>query len=298
MKAILDPFIFWLPPTDPSAQEIESLLRSMDFVVGLHQEFNYQLAVTKVTWDQIRRDFIAVALKHIPSRDIFPRVKAIERMLTFVAPPQQEEGVTWGVRSLYIFPGQVDPHQWADSVASLLAYWIGQQEEVILAVRLFEGRNVQLHQTGNSRIYEKVNWKVYVAAATVPQQHVVRCIHHKRNLGIPWTGRFDIALPDTCPTPGMAFIPNPAWDAVATVVVRTHSGRPTWVDTSKNFWADPNTPGAAYHWDVFLTAPADIKKFGVNPINITCWGRKDGEKIPGSVHHVPAQKQPAMGGSG
>jgi hypothetical protein len=293
VKALLDPYLFWLPQAPaPGPTEVRAFLETLDFLNSLPGR-GIELVATPALWDTITREFISHAARHVPPRDLQPRVTAVNRRLRLIVPAVQT-GTTWGVHPLYAFGGHGGVPDWATELTALMAFLLAGHEQVVVAVRLLLGRNVSAHEAGASVIYEKTRWRIHVRSTLLDDLRHVACVHHVRNLDVPWTARFDVALPDTCPAGGLAFSVPPNWDSQAFQAVRTHASKPTWVDAAENFWADPNTPGQPHHWDVFLQNPADLKRFGLSPINITRWGTSDRGKVAGELHHVPGQKAAAL----
>jgi hypothetical protein len=283
LKAILDPYIFWLPVA-PTEKSIKDLLKSIDFVISAVRQ-GITVSVTKSVWLRINQDFIRFAATQMPSHQLTTRVQVLSRTLTFTeAPPAQ--GETWGIKSQYVFAGFADPNFWLSELAKVAMFWIAEEEEFVFLTRLLVGRNVREHQTANCVIWEKTHWEIFVRSSEGNATAVgIPCITSLRNLSVQWTQRYDDYLPDTAPANGLAFRPVPDWKKPSTTVVRTIQAKPTWVDIEGNGWSDTNTPGDAHHWDVFLDPAPLVKKFGSAHVNIKSWGTDDRGRVPGEVHH-------------
>lgn len=283
LKAILDPYIFWLPAV-PTEKSIKDLLASIDFVISAVRQ-GLTVSVTKSVWLRINQEFIRFAATQMASHHLTTRVQILTRSLTFTeAPPVQ--GETWGIKSLYAFADFPDPTFWLSELAKVAVYWIAEEEEFIFLTRLLVGRNVREHRTANCVIWEKTHWQIFVKSSAKNAASVgIPCITSLRNLSVQWTQRYDDRLPDTAPGGGLAFVPVPDWKKASVSVVRTIQSKPTWEDFEKNGWSDTNTPGTAHHWDVFLHPAPLIQKFGGVHVNIKSWGSDDRGRVPGEVHH-------------
>jgi hypothetical protein len=283
LKAILDPYIFWLPAI-PTERSIKDLLASMDFVISAVRS-GVTVSVTKAVWQRINQEFIRFAATKMPSHNLATRVKILTQTLTFTeAPPVQ--GETWGIKSQYTFADLPDPAFWLSELAKIAVHWSTEEEEFIFLTRLLIGRNVREHQTANCVIWEKTHWQIFVKSRTENAVSVaIPCVTSLRNLSVTWTQRYDDRLPDTAPTSGLAFVPVPDWRKASVSVIRTIQSKPTWEDLAGNGWSDTNTPGTAHHWDVFLHTASMVKKFGGVHVNIKSWGSDDRGRVPGDVHH-------------
>lgn len=286
MKAILDPFVFWLPPNAQINQKyIGDILTSIDFVISVSRHRSVAIATTDAIWKRIIRDLVRPLSNHIAPRLLQPRISALRNILTLVEPPPIVTGETWGMKQLFTFDNLPDSDNWMTPLARLAAYWINNNEEVVFLTRLWEGRNLVKHSAGHCVIWEKTHWKVYIQANAVNGTVGITCISSLRNLDVPWTTRYDDRLPDKAPDEGLPFVPPATWDRPTTHAVRTIRSKPAWVDKMGNGWADTNTPGIAHHWDVFLNHTDLKSKFGDDHVNITCWGTEDRGRIQGSIHH-------------
>ncbi len=158
----------------------------------------------------------------------------------------------------------------------------------ILITRLIEGRNLKRHldQDNREALREKILWDIRIELGASPIRIPLICV--ERNLLVPWTTRFDEALPaieDGAPFP---FCPPTGWQGEM-AVHGTTKARLCWFDKDrKRSWAQPRTPGAPRHWDVHLNS-ADLRdEYGLDYLNIVRFGGPREEGLPGSLHHVPA----------
>jgi hypothetical protein len=288
LKAILDPFVFWLPPAAQRTQtHINDVLRSIDLVVNIGRR-GLQVATTKAVWQRIHLEFVKPLSTCVPPKDLTHRIQALQQLVTIIEPPVCN-GQTWGVSPLFEFQNIPNSDFWMTDIASLATYWIdndiANDQAFVFLTRLFEGRNLTRRSTGHCVIFEKSLWKVAVQSGTSGNVREIYCISSLRNLDVEWTIRYDDRLPDTSPAGGLSFAPAATWRLSSTVAVRTIQSKPTWVDAYGNGWSDTSTPGIAHHWDVFLNESSHRAQFGDDHVNITCWGTSDRGRTPGSVHH-------------
>lgn len=288
MKAILDPFVFWVPPAAQITENhIDEVFRSIDFVVSISRR-GVQIATTKAVWLRINTEFLKPLSLRAKAKDLAPRIRTLQKVVNVVEPPVCN-GQTWGVSSLFGFPNVPNSDLWSTDIASLATHWIDNDIDVdqqfFFLTRLFEGRNISRKSSGNSSIFEKTLWRVHIQSGTTTNKREILCLSSLRNLDVRWTIRYDDRLPDTAPFDGLSFTPADTWDQLSTVVVRTIRSKPAWVDAHGNGWSDTSTPGVAHHWDVFLNENTHITKFGDTHVNITCWGTSDRGRAPGAIHH-------------
>lgn len=283
LKAILDPLVFFIPPT-PTKDSLADLLKAMDFVISALQH-GLHVSVTKAVWQRINREFFQPAAYVLGSRHLATRMQILNSKLNFTAPPQGQ-GQTWGIKTLYTFANLPDSSFWLAEVANIAVHWINQGEEFVFLTRLSVGRNVKEHRLENCVIWEKTHWQIFVKSSVKNLAEVaIPCITSLRNLSVTWTQRYDDRLPDTAPTSGLAFVPALDWRKPSVCVVTTIQSKPTWEDAQKNGWSDTNTPGTGHHWDVFLRNNTLKKKFKDAHVNIKSWGTDDRGRVPGQVHH-------------
>ena len=284
MNVILDPLLFWLPD-NPTANDIASALTFVDetLVVG---RSGYQLVCSQRLWAKIVTVNYRKLSEFVRSHELHARLRELERRLRMVQWAVQDTE-TEGIRELINFAGYPDAVEWMTAVAQVVAHSINVDEDFCLMSRLLQGRNVTPRSSmQHCVIYEKTHWEVYISLtnANVKREHKVKCIGTLRNLLVPWTARHDDDLPDTAPNAGLAFVPKADWDNRAVDVIRTVNSKVCWIDESANAWSDTNTPGRAYHWDVFPSAKALIERLG-NHVNITRYGTNDRDRVPGEIHH-------------
>lgn len=160
-------------------------------------------------------------------------------------------------------------------------------EETILVTRLIEGRNLRRHldQDNREALREKILWDIRIELGASPIRIPLICV--ERNLVVPWTTRFDEALPAIEDGALFPFCPPTGWQDEM-VVHGTNKARLCWFDKDrKRSWAQPRTPGAPRHWDVQLNS-ADLRdEYGLDYLNIVRFGEPPDEGRPGSLHHLP-----------
>jgi hypothetical protein len=243
----------------------------------------------KNQWLIFQESFVAPVHKHA----ITPNVRTpldLLRGRVKILPSNLNAGVhAWGFEQL--FRGLVgDDVDWPSTMAALAAEALRGEEPVAIFTDLIVGRNAELHVVGHSRIVEKTRWRAYVRSIGVRGGigHVP-CLVSMRNVNVPWTCRYDDSLPDNHPAGGYSFSPPEKWHRKDVVSIRTRLGKKCWIDINGNCWADPNTPGQAYHWDVFFESDED-SPIGISPINIVRWGVPAREGLPGEIHHIPTTR--------
>ena len=68
--------------------------------------------------------------------------------------------------------------------------------------------------------------------------------------------------------------------------------RPVWIDERGYGWARPNIMGGkGHHWDVYITDVKVAERIGLSQLNIVEFGAPPEQGRPGSLHHLPKQKQ-------
>ena len=205
------------------------------------------------------------------------------------------QGKAWRQGFGQLFSATVMGISWEEDMAAAVIRSLSSGHDVVLLTRRMLDRNLTRHAVGNSVIDENTRWVLHVQPRTIGHKRVP-CVHHRRNLTVPWTTRFDWRLPDAkngCPYP---FCPPASWHKGSHSAVQTVQSKPTWRDALGNGWARPNIPhGAGYHWDVFLTQDC-AETAGLQQINVVEYGSQEG--TPGHIHHIPTNKAGHLTGTG
>lgn len=291
MNVLIDPYVFrgFLDGTDPDehvlATRLEQLVRL--FQLGILPVFNDPL------WREFQQGVMAPILSMTPSPRIRTPMQFIRQRHRIVVPDSTRVVTAWGFEHMLRGCAPNDA-RWIDGYAALAAELGVKNERLMLFTSLIPGRNISRHGAGWSQIDVKDRWRLYVGGAGAPGIVHVPCISSVRNVYVPWTSRYDDALPDSAPNGGYHFLPPPGWHRGSTVSFRTVQGKVGWCDTNSACWVPPNTPGLPYHWDVFFK-DLRLSPVGVSPANIVRWGAPQSEGYPGSVHHVPQHLKHVVG---
>lgn len=203
------------------------------------------------------------------------------------------DGRVWGFVPMFDRPDLDLSNVWADRMAtSIIRLHLSHPSEpIVLFTRPVEGRNLRRHRAGNSTIDEPTRWRLYIQPRTA-RPVAVPCVVDRRQIDVPWTARFDRRLPGTADGARYPFCPPAAWWKRSTQAVRTHTGKPAFIDACGCGWARPNIPGGAgYHWDVYLSDRSRADAIGLDQINVVAHGGPATEGTAGDLHHVPADKR-------
>lgn len=284
MNLIIDPLLFWLPE-NPTDEDVKSALAFVDETISISRE-GYSLICSDPLWSKIithnyrkLSNFTRSHVLHSMLRELQSRVRMVQW--------QVQKTETEGIRDLIHFANVPDQVSWMTDVSQIVAYSVNKEEEYYLMTRLFLGRNLKMRPSmQHCCILEKTHWQVFLSLdiGNGMQEYSISCISSLRNLLVPWTMRHDDLLPDTAPNNGLAFVPNARWTDRMVKVIETANSKICWIDGSGNAWSDTNTPGDAYHWDVFPSPKGPAAKFGKH-VNITRHGTDDRNRAPGQIHH-------------
>jgi hypothetical protein len=291
MNILVDPTIFFafgrgMAPSKEDEALLQSRLNSLTQIVT---STGARIAFSHDHWRQLYKDFIDPAYAACSSFHVRTAIATVLRKRYRPVIPQLGSVRAWGFLPLLNTAGAKATY-WADGLALSAAELLRSGERVVLFTGLDAGRNLTVHQSGQSVVGEKTRWMVYVGAVGLNGATRIPCVANKRNLSVPWTVRYDDELPDAIIGRGYAFAPPAEWWKRRTVAVGVHAGKMSWVDSTGNYWSSPNTPGRPYHWDVHFRNTADSPN-GLSPCNIVRWGVPSTEGSPGAVHHVPAVKR-------
>lgn len=187
---------------------------------------------------------------------------------------------------------------WEESMMRAVLRALSAGHDVIMLTRKVLGRNVRRHAGSDSTLDEITRWMLYVQPKEMGPRSIL-CVHHPRNLRERWTVRFDWRLPASSDGGPYPFCPPDGWWRGQTQAHRTICSKPAWIDQCGNGWARPNIQGGAgYHWDVFITKPQLQQRVGLAQINVVQFGAPAREGKPGTIHHVPSEKEGKITGLG
>jgi hypothetical protein len=285
---LIDPYIF-LPTKglSYSAQRLKEVKANLKNILLINRHLKYDLVVDQAHWKDIEKRYLRVLTSAFNDPELNVALISLRSIIKKVDTTVVGNIHTWGVKPLcYDFASEEDTG-FGDFIARAAVYCIIQYGRANLFVEETLGRNIHEHSAGHSRIKERLRWRVYVSRAGLNGAVPVSCIYSPRNIEIPWTTRFDIFLPDTGE---YSFVPPANWHLRSTVAVVTKQSKPVFLDASGNGWAAPNTPGQAYHWDVYLTDPKWAAARGTDQINVTRYGAPESQGVSGTIHHVPTGK--------
>jgi hypothetical protein len=292
--AILDPALFRIE--NISIQELSALRRILEDVERVLRRCEARVPNVGWYWAELQKQLVRPLLRAVQAlrpekseeqqvlRGLQASVDSLRSRAGYVSFTDPSGPVrTWGVKPLFEW---LSP-EWHQIMRRVLLGCVTSEEDLLLVVRLCEGRNLETIRHGHARIYLKTRWRVSIQHAGKTSR--IPCVRNLRNLDVPWTCRLDEHLPSTFEHASHPFCPPVRWDKRDTVVQGTHTSVPAWIDGLGNGWAPPST-GGGYHWDVFLVHALE-EQIGLSPINVTRWGGPPVQGVSGDLHHVPRVKR-------
>lgn len=295
MIGLLDPALF-LPRDEVEVrQNFDAILRCCaihSIAIPMIEEYWYDL------WMTLGQSFEKTLLNPDARRAVQEVRKLGERSVRHFAPLTHEAGRAWrrGFRILFDPPHL--PAGWGLRMASALIRAVATGEQVVLLTRRMPSRNIVVHVAGKSTLDENLRWMLHVQPSGIGPCRVL-CVHHPRNLIDRWTCRFDWRLPGPSAGATHPFCPPDAWWKGATIAFRTLESKHAWLDKRGFGWARPSIEsGAGHHWDVYITDKNIAQAVGLDQINVVQFGSPSSEGIPGTIHHVPGEKQGKLSGKG
>ncbi len=285
---LIDPYIF-LPTKGLgyTAQRVEEVKVSLKNILRINRQLNCDLVVDQTHWQDIEKKHLRVLSDSFKDAELSIALINLRKALKKVDTSSISNIHTWGIKPLYYDFSSNEDTSFGDFVARAAAYCITQYGQANIYIEETLGRNIKEHSASHSCIKERLRWRIYVSRAGLNGAIAVPCIYSARNLEVPWTTRFDTFLPDTGE---YSFTPPDDWHLRRTTAVVTKKSKPVFLDASGNGWAAPNTPGQAYHWDVYLADSKWIEARGTDQINVTRYGAPNLQGVPGTIHHVPTGK--------
>lgn len=285
---LIDPYIF-LPfqGTGYNIEKVNKIKKSLKNLLIINRSYNYDIVVDNNTWRFIEKKYIRELTQSFGDNELNTALLSLRSVMKKVELTSNACIRTWGIKPLFNNLSSTEDISFGDSLALIATHCIQQYGQAFLFIDESLGRNIIKHQSVNSKLIERLRWRVYISCAGLRGALPVPCITSKRNLDIPWTTRYDYYLPDSGK---YAFVPPVKWHLRRTDAVGTKKSKPVFLDNNQNGWANPNTPGQAYHWDVYLNNPKWIKERGEEQINITRYEAPQSQGIPGTIHHVPNKK--------
>ncbi|MEX3004390.1 hypothetical protein [Serratia fonticola] len=285
---LIDPYIF-LPAKggDYNAEKVRKIKDSLKRLLNINRHFRYEIIVDQAQWKILEREYIKNLTDSFGDNELNTALISLRQIIKKVNITTAEHIRTWGVKPLFYNFASKEDEEFGNSLACSAFYCISQYNRAYLFVEESFGRNLIEHSTAHSKIKERLRWRIYISSIGLNGAVPVVCISSVRNLQIPWTSRYDYFLPDSG---GYSFIPPVNWHLRSTTAVVTKQSKPVFLDILGNGWANPNTPGQAYHWDVYLNDPKWIGERGTDQINVTRYGVPPSQGVSGTIHHVPSKK--------
>jgi hypothetical protein len=284
---ILDPALFDVRDPQEAKWEIEEINRMCrhDGVrIPRMREYWHRL------WDEFGKPF---------ERSLTPQGQKVVQALRNGAMPEgniplfDEATMVWRSGFDEMF-GQ-RPGDWQECMSRTIARAAWTGEDVVLLTRRIPDRNARQHSAADVTLDEVTRWMLYVQCKGQHEPRRVRCVHHRRNLTVPWTIRFDWRLPATWDRAKYPFCPSDRWWKRSTTAWRTVESKPAWVDAQGNGWTRPNiNRGSGGHWDVFIQDAHLAGRIGLNQVNITEYSEQPQGRSAGSIHHTPEKKKPHL----
>lgn len=296
MIVVLDPAVLLIDAGADQlpAPEETALTRALDDIVRMCRDLGARIPSVDWYWRRLQTELVRPLHRCTRGPRLRQALDALAqhaRPLALPAPPTHGTIQTWGFRRLFAWERL--PAGWHEIMTRLLVSCALLDEPVVLATRLFRGRNLTLHAVERTTLLEKTCWRL-VLHVPGRRPRLVPCVRSRRNLDVPWTTRFDDRLPDRGRYP---FCPPQRWWRGRVVAHRTCRSKPCWIDGFGNGWGQPGA-GGNLHWDVFLEDPEVAEAIGLNAINVVAWGTLEPNKTPGEIHHVPEDKRAHFRGGG
>lgn len=289
MIAVIDP-AFFVGRTHDAVGEA-ALRHDIRAILSFRQATDARLVAADDYWPTLWQELIS------PLQQAFPRLMSDFGELRKAGVKHQLQPLVgshrfWGFVPMFQHALLPLNQSWPDRMArSIIRMHISLGERIVLIVRPIEGRNIRRHGTGNSILDETTRWQLYFQSQE-PRPVSVACVNRPRHVKLPWTIRFDWRLPSMEDNARYPFCPPYHWGHPSVAAVGTHSAKPAFIDARGYGWARPNIAGGTgYHWDVFISDPQEVKRVGVDQINVVEYGAPATEGLPGSLHHVPKNKQ-------
>ncbi|WP_312080066.1 hypothetical protein [Leclercia sp.] len=285
---LIDPYIFL--PTKGTGYNVEKVMKiknSLKNLLNINHRCKHDIVVDINQWRLIEKKYIRNLTQSFSDNELNTALISLRNIIKKVDFTSSDSIRTWGVKPLFNNFLSDEDKEFGDSFALFATYCIQQYRQAFLFVDESLGRNITEHASVNSKLIERLRWRVYISCVGLSGAVPVTCITSIRNLDIPWTTRYDYFLPDTG---AYAFEPPVKWYLRSTDAVSTKKSKPVFMDSHGNGWANPNTPGQAYHWDVYLSYSKWINDRGEDQINITRYGAPQSQGVPGTIHHVPTKK--------
>ena len=285
---VIDPYVF-LPAKgfDYSAERLGEIKASLKKILHINRNTKHGIIVDQTQWKYIEKTYIRNLTNSFSDPDLNIALISLRKIINKIDMVTADHIHTWGLKSLFYDFISVEDEEFGDSLARSANYCISTYNKAYLFIEDKVGRNIEERSSSHSKIKERLRWRIYISRIGLTGAIPIPCVSSLRNLEIPWTSRYDVFLPDTGE---YAFIPPVKWHLRKTNAIATKQSKPVFLDIKGNGWANPNTPGQAYHWDVYLTDKRWIETRGTDQINVTRYGAPETQGTPGTIHHVPTGK--------
>lgn len=285
MIGLLDPALF-LPRPEAEVQ------RDFDAVLRTCAQHAVSLPTLEEYWQDLWTSLglpLERSLSPSGKRSLQEIRRLGERSSNEIPSLGQGAGLVWRRGFQQLFGPQHFANSWEERMAAASIRAAATGEKVILLTRRMPGRNLVQHAAGSSTLDENTRWVLHLQPRGIGPVQVL-CVYHSRNLTDSWTTRLDWRLPGALGA-RYPFCPPKAWWKGSTVVWRTVSSKPAWIDHHGNGWARPNIQnGTGYHWDVYIQSVSLQGVVGLGQINVVAFDAPATEGQPGHIHHVPANK--------
>jgi len=285
---VLDPrfFTFEATPGDTFRSQLDRLKSGLKRLLCICQSSQLKIAVERKAWRHLEINRIRPIVVLAQDHELNVALSVLrQRYLSPIPETNIVSCRTWGIKPLFDGLKTQEDVLLANAVTASMLYISTTKAATYFFVCDVAGRTFLRRSTGHSAINEIIRWRVYLTAPTLAGPQYATCMRSSRNLAVPWTTRYDAALPDQ----GMyCFRPPTDWHKRSTAAIRTIRSKPAFVDDLGNGWVDPNTPGTSEHWDLLIEDADMAKETGLDQLNI--WKYLAPNKPGGEIHHVPGKK--------
>lgn len=288
LMLVLDPHFFAIEatPGDAFGSRLARLKSELKKLLMICQSSQLKIAVERKAWKHLEINRIRPIVELAQDHELNVALSVLRQR--YIAPIPETSTVgcrTWGIKPLFNGLQSHEDVLLANAVTASILYIATTKVASYFFICDEVGRTYVRHSTGHSTINEIVRWRVYLTAPGLAGPQHATCMRTSRNLAVPWTTRYDAALPDAGK---YCFRPPPDWFKRSTQAVRTIRSKPAFVDERGNGWVDPNTPGISEHWDLLIEDANMAKETGLDQLNV--WKYLGASKPGGEIHHVPGKK--------
>jgi hypothetical protein len=229
MIVVIDPAVLLFDGQGgaPTRDEEKELEAAIDDLVRLCRGVDAVIPNVDWYWRPLQSELVRPLVRGAREPRLRQGLDALGRFARAVplpALPTTGEIRMWGMRPLFAW-GRL-PAAWHEIMKRLLVGCVLLGEPVVLATRLFAGRNLVRHAVGRTTLAEKTRWRIMLHVPGCPPR-AVPCVRSRRNVDVKWTTRFDERLPDGGHYP---FCPPDRWWRRDVLAQRTFKSKPCWID--------------------------------------------------------------------